>query len=198
MKCSAQRSKTRSSWIFSPVRLKSTSCVCTRNFEPKGWLQSSSGGKTTWDLSNQLGSSRWGLLVWPPFTSLGHIKSWIADNYNWAKISSVPDTSVTYFVLHSLNQFSDETKQCMPVQINSWAKFCSTRSFWYAVWFFELSWLKGCVSSGHLKYHTKNNRGKANVTAKPFKYLWYHQLITFICISFQYPALFWNPISIPV
>ena len=82
MKCFAQRSKTRSSWIFSPVRLKSTSCVCTRNFEPKGWLQSSSGGKTTWDLSNQLGSSRWGLLVWPPFTSLGHIKSWIADNYN--------------------------------------------------------------------------------------------------------------------
>ena len=80
MKCFAQRSKTRSSWIFSPVRLKSTSCVCTRNFEPKGWLQSSLGGKTIWNLSHHLGSSQWGLLVWPPFTSLGHIKSWIADN----------------------------------------------------------------------------------------------------------------------
>ena len=32
-----------------------------------------------------------------------------------AKISWVPDTSVTYFVLHSLNQYTDETKQCMPV-----------------------------------------------------------------------------------
>ena len=118
--------------------------------------------------------------------------------YNWAKISSVPDTSVTYFVLQSLNQFTDETKQCMPVQINSWAKFCSTISFWYAVWFFELSWDKGCVSSGHLKYHAKKNRGKKNITAKPFKYLWYHQLVTFICTSFQYLALFWNPISIPI
>ena len=73
----------------------------------------------------------------------------------WATISWVPDTFVTYFVLHSLNQFTDETKQCMPVQINTWAKFCSTISFWYAVWFFELSWDKGCVSSGHLKYHAK-------------------------------------------
>ena len=117
---------------------------------------------------------------------------------SWAKISSVPDTSVTYFVLQSLNQFTDETKQCMPVQINTWAKFCSTISFWYAVWFFELSWDKGCVSSGHLKYHAKKNRGKKNITAKPFKYLWYHQLVTFICTSFQYLALFWNPISIPI
>ena len=118
--------------------------------------------------------------------------------YIWAKISSVPDTSVTDFVLHSLNQFTDETKQCMPVQINTGAKFCSTISFWYAVWFFELSWDKGCVSSGHLKYHAKKNRGKKNITAKPFKYLWYHLLVTFLCTSFQYPALFWNPISIPI
>ena len=49
--------------------------------------------------------------------------------YIRAKILSVPDTSVTYFVLHSLNQFTDETKQCIPVQINTGAKFCSTISF---------------------------------------------------------------------
>ena len=122
----------------------------------------------------------------------------LCANAIWAKISSVPDTSVTYFVLQSLNQFTDETKQCMPVQINTWAKFCSTISFWYAVWFFELSWDKGCVSSGHLKYHAKKNRGKKNITAKPFKYLWYHLLVTFLCTSFQYLALFWNPISIPI
>ena len=54
-------------------------------------------------------------------------------SYIRATISWVPDTSVTYFVLHSLNQFTDETKQCMPVQINTGAKFCSTISFWYAV-----------------------------------------------------------------
>ena len=47
----------------------------------------------------------------------------------WAKSLSVPDTSVISFVLHSLNQFTDETKQCIPVQINTGAKFCSTISF---------------------------------------------------------------------
>ena len=47
----------------------------------------------------------------------------------WAKILSVLDTSVTYFVLHSLNQLTDETKQCMPVQMNTGAKFWPKISF---------------------------------------------------------------------
>ena len=47
----------------------------------------------------------------------------------WAKFSLVPDTSVTHFVLQSLNQYTDETKQCMSLQINTGAKFCSTISF---------------------------------------------------------------------
>ena len=55
------------------------------------------------------------------------------DNLSYAKISLVPDTSVTHFVLHSLFQYTDETKQCMPVQINTRAKFCPTISFLYAV-----------------------------------------------------------------
>ena len=72
--------------------------------------------------------------------SLLHIFSFYKKFYYiWAKLSLVLDTSVTHFVLHSLNQYTDETKQCMPVQINTGAKICSTIYFWYAVWFFELS-----------------------------------------------------------
>jgi len=75
-------------------------------------------------------SERENNLIWELFIWHALIIMWVHECiYIWAKILSVPDTSVTYFVLHSLIQFTDETKQCMPVQINTGAKFCSTISF---------------------------------------------------------------------
>ena len=47
----------------------------------------------------------------------------------WAKNLLVPDTSVAYFVMQSLNQSSYDTKQCLPVKTYIWARFYPTKCF---------------------------------------------------------------------